>query len=200
MFQFDGEFMVVQDVVETVWSVCRCCSCVMVQQTVPQTPQMRRGVVSGVPGAPGAPAAEAVDQEPWADRDAAAARIQTNTAGERKHSDSSATPPPAPVKYITPGTYIPDEWTPWCQVLSSWFCPTVDGYWLPWVTWSNCSEGCGGVEVRQRECFPPQNGGRTCAELPGETHLTTDISKNQNKQPRADKPLATGLNLRWLPV
>ncbi|KAG1934320.1 SCO-spondin [Pimephales promelas] len=37
-------------------------------------------------------------------------------------------------------------------------CP-VDGYWLPWVTWSNCSQGCGGVEVRQRECFPPQNGG-----------------------------------------
>ncbi|XP_016091061.1 LOW QUALITY PROTEIN: SCO-spondin [Sinocyclocheilus grahami] len=53
-------------------------------------------------------------------------------------------------------------------------CP-VDGYWLPWVTWSNCSKGCGAVEVRQRECFPPQNGGRTCAELPGETNLTTDI-------------------------
>ncbi|ROI48994.1 SCO-spondin [Anabarilius grahami] len=54
-------------------------------------------------------------------------------------------------------------------------CP-VDGYWLPWATWSNCSKGCGGVEIRQRECFPPQNGGRTCAELPGETNLTTDIS------------------------
>ncbi|XP_039512123.1 SCO-spondin [Pimephales promelas] len=53
-------------------------------------------------------------------------------------------------------------------------CP-VDGYWLPWVTWSNCSQGCGGVEVRQRECFPPQNGGRTCTELPGETPLTVDI-------------------------
>ncbi|RXN17958.1 SCO-spondin [Labeo rohita] len=53
-------------------------------------------------------------------------------------------------------------------------CP-VDGYWLPWATWSNCSKGCGGVEVRQRECFPPKNGGRTCAELPGETNLTTDI-------------------------
>ncbi|XP_056594756.1 SCO-spondin [Triplophysa dalaica] len=53
-------------------------------------------------------------------------------------------------------------------------CP-VDGYWLPWVTWSNCSAGCEGVELRQRECFPPQNGGRTCAELPGETNLTTDI-------------------------
>lgn len=66
-------------------------------------------------------------------------------------------------------------------MLSFRFRPTVDGYWLPWVTWSNCSEGCGGVEVRQRECFSPQNGGRTCAELPGETNLTTDISKNQSK-------------------
>lgn len=162
-----------------------CCSCVTVQQTVPQTPQTRRAVVSGVPGAPGAPAAEAVDQEPWADRDAAAWRIQTDTAEERKHSDSSATPPPAPVTYITPCKYIPDVFTCLretfqCQMLSFRFRPTVDGYWLPWVTWSNCSKGCGGVEVRQRECFPPQNGGRTCAELPGETNLTTDISKNQN--------------------
>ncbi len=24
MFLFDGEFMIVQDVVDTVWSVCRC--------------------------------------------------------------------------------------------------------------------------------------------------------------------------------
>ncbi|XP_073720146.1 SCO-spondin isoform X2 [Misgurnus anguillicaudatus] len=53
-------------------------------------------------------------------------------------------------------------------------CP-VDGYWLPWVTWSNCSAGCGGVEVRRRECFPPQNGGKACADLPGETNHTTDI-------------------------
>lgn len=64
----------------------------------------------------------------------------------------------------------------WCLC----FCRAVDGYWLPWVTWSNCSAGCGGVEVRQRECFPPQNGGRTCVELPGETNLTTDISENQH--------------------
>ncbi|TRY86461.1 hypothetical protein DNTS_025546, partial [Danionella cerebrum] len=53
-------------------------------------------------------------------------------------------------------------------------CP-VDGYWFPWSTWSNCSKGCGGVEVRQRECFPPQNGGRTCTELPGETSSTIEI-------------------------
>ncbi|KAG5268284.1 hypothetical protein AALO_G00210820 [Alosa alosa] len=53
-------------------------------------------------------------------------------------------------------------------------CP-VDGYWQPWVSWSNCSKVCGGVEVRQRECVPPQNGGRHCSQLPGETALTTEI-------------------------
>lgn len=69
----------------------------MVLQTVRRTTPMRRAVVSG---APGAPAAEAVDPEPWADRDAAAQRIQTDTAEERKHNGSSVTPPPARVKYI----------------------------------------------------------------------------------------------------
>ncbi|XP_056307202.1 SCO-spondin-like [Danio aesculapii] len=53
-------------------------------------------------------------------------------------------------------------------------CP-VDGYWSPWSTWSNCSKSCGGVEIRQRECVPAQNGGRSCAEIPGETNMTTDI-------------------------
>uniref|UniRef100_A0A8C9VHG3 Subcommissural organ spondin n=1 Tax=Scleropages formosus TaxID=113540 RepID=A0A8C9VHG3_SCLFO len=53
-------------------------------------------------------------------------------------------------------------------------CP-VDGAWLPWVTWSNCSEGCGGVVIRQRECFPPRNGGRTCTELPEESPIATEI-------------------------
>lgn len=72
----------------------------MVLQTVRRTAPMRWAVVSGAPGAPGAPAAEAVDPEPWADRDAAAQRIQTDTAEERKHNDSSVTPPPARVKYI----------------------------------------------------------------------------------------------------
>ncbi|XP_070960618.1 SCO-spondin [Oncorhynchus clarkii lewisi] len=53
-------------------------------------------------------------------------------------------------------------------------CP-VDGHWLPWVTWSNCSKDCGGVEVRQRGCIPPQNGGRDCTQLPGESNLATEI-------------------------
>ncbi|KAJ8010539.1 hypothetical protein DPEC_G00076130 [Dallia pectoralis] len=53
-------------------------------------------------------------------------------------------------------------------------CP-VDGQWLPWVTWSNCTEGCGGVAVRQRTCIPPQNGGRDCTQLPGDSALATEI-------------------------
>uniref|UniRef100_A0A3Q1FCU8 SCO-spondin n=1 Tax=Acanthochromis polyacanthus TaxID=80966 RepID=A0A3Q1FCU8_9TELE len=40
-------------------------------------------------------------------------------------------------------------------------CP-VDGQWLPWGSWSNCSSGCGGVQVRHRDCFPPRHGGRHC--------------------------------------
>uniref|UniRef100_A0A8C4ZJ04 SCO-spondin n=1 Tax=Gadus morhua TaxID=8049 RepID=A0A8C4ZJ04_GADMO len=53
-------------------------------------------------------------------------------------------------------------------------CP-VDGRWLPWVTWSNCSRGCGGVEVRHRGCAPPRYGGTECALLPGESNLAMEI-------------------------
>ncbi|GAA6104698.1 SCO-spondin isoform X1, partial [Tachysurus ichikawai] len=50
-----------------------------------------------------------------------------------------------------------------------------DGHWSPWTTWSNCSKGCGGVEIRKRVCVPPQNGGRACTDLPGDTGLSTEI-------------------------
>ncbi|KAM6977691.1 SCO-spondin [Aplochiton taeniatus] len=53
-------------------------------------------------------------------------------------------------------------------------CP-VDGQWLPWVTWSNCSKECGGVEVRQRGCIPPKYGGRDCTQLPGNSTLAVEI-------------------------
>uniref|UniRef100_A0A3B4XYZ2 SCO-spondin n=1 Tax=Seriola lalandi dorsalis TaxID=1841481 RepID=A0A3B4XYZ2_SERLL len=48
-------------------------------------------------------------------------------------------------------------------------CP-VDGQWLPWVSWSNCSSGCGGVQVRHRGCIPPRYGGRDCSQLPGSSN------------------------------
>uniref|UniRef100_A0A8D2ECW6 SCO-spondin n=1 Tax=Theropithecus gelada TaxID=9565 RepID=A0A8D2ECW6_THEGE len=50
-------------------------------------------------------------------------------------------------------------------------CP-VDGEWSAWSPWSVCSEPCGGTMTRQRQCHPPQNGGRTCAALPGGPHST----------------------------
>ncbi|KAM7370189.1 hypothetical protein PAMP_011460 [Pampus punctatissimus] len=53
-------------------------------------------------------------------------------------------------------------------------CP-VDGQWLPWVSWSNCSSGCGGVQVRHRGCIPPRYGGRDCSQLTGSSNLTMEI-------------------------
>uniref|UniRef100_A0A2I3GQ68 SCO-spondin n=1 Tax=Nomascus leucogenys TaxID=61853 RepID=A0A2I3GQ68_NOMLE len=50
-------------------------------------------------------------------------------------------------------------------------CP-VDGEWSAWSPWSVCSEPCRGTVTRQRQCHPPQNGGRTCAALPGGPHST----------------------------
>ncbi|KAI4806605.1 hypothetical protein KUCAC02_017423, partial [Chaenocephalus aceratus] len=44
-------------------------------------------------------------------------------------------------------------------------CP-VNGRWLPWGSWSNCSS-CGGVQVRNRGCVSPLYGGRDCSQLPG---------------------------------
>ncbi|OXB70712.1 UNVERIFIED_CONTAM: hypothetical protein H355_006105 [Colinus virginianus] len=54
-------------------------------------------------------------------------------------------------------------------------CP-VDGSWSEWTTWSNCTQGCKGVVVRQRHCQPPQHGGRPCAALPPMAHATLEIS------------------------
>ncbi|XP_013879264.1 SCO-spondin isoform X2 [Austrofundulus limnaeus] len=53
-------------------------------------------------------------------------------------------------------------------------CP-VDGQWLPWGKWSNCSGGCGGVQVRLRECAPPRFGGRHCTQLSGPSNLSMEI-------------------------
>uniref|UniRef100_A0A3P8NP04 SCO-spondin n=1 Tax=Astatotilapia calliptera TaxID=8154 RepID=A0A3P8NP04_ASTCA len=52
-------------------------------------------------------------------------------------------------------------------------CP-VDGRWLPWGSWSNCSSGCGGVQVRNRACTPPLYGGQDCSQLPGPSNLSME--------------------------
>ncbi|XP_069586533.1 SCO-spondin-like [Ranitomeya imitator] len=53
-------------------------------------------------------------------------------------------------------------------------CP-VDGSWTPWTSWSNCTQDCGGVVIRQRECTPPQSGGRHCSLLPGSSTSSLEI-------------------------
>uniref|UniRef100_A0A7N6C397 Uncharacterized protein n=1 Tax=Anabas testudineus TaxID=64144 RepID=A0A7N6C397_ANATE len=53
-------------------------------------------------------------------------------------------------------------------------CP-VDGEWLPWVSWSNCSSDCGGVRIRHRGCIPPRYGGRDCSQLPESSNLAMEI-------------------------
>lgn len=53
--------------------------------------------------------------------------------------------------------------------------PAVDGTWSEWATWSNCTGGCGGVRLRRRDCRPPENGGRHCAELPGASPATLEM-------------------------
>ncbi|XP_072324712.1 LOW QUALITY PROTEIN: SCO-spondin [Scyliorhinus torazame] len=45
-------------------------------------------------------------------------------------------------------------------------CP-VDGEWTEWTSWSNCTQDCDGLVIRQRECQGPENGGKHCLELPG---------------------------------
>ncbi|XP_061570036.1 SCO-spondin [Cololabis saira] len=55
-------------------------------------------------------------------------------------------------------------------------CP-VDGRWLPWGSWSNCSSACGGVQVRHRGCSPPHYGGRDCLQLAGPSNLSMEIKR-----------------------
>ncbi|KAK2858572.1 hypothetical protein Q5P01_003192 [Channa striata] len=59
-------------------------------------------------------------------------------------------------------------------------CP-VDGQWLSWVSWSNCSSDCGGVQVRHRGCIPPRYGGRDCFQLPGPSNLAMEIKPCPNE-------------------
>ncbi|GAB5568912.1 otogelin-like protein [Prionailurus iriomotensis] len=72
-------------------------------------------------------------------------------------------PPSLPVLQHCPG---PEHQTQACFTAA---CP-VDGEWTSWSPWSPCSEPCTGTMTRQRQCHPPQNGGRTCATLPGGSH------------------------------
>ncbi|XP_078198084.1 SCO-spondin isoform X14 [Callithrix jacchus] len=75
------------------------------------------------------------------------------------------TPPGLMVLQHCPG---PEQQSQACFMAA---CP-VDGEWSAWSPWSLCSEPCKGTITRQRQCHPPQNGGLTCAALPGGPHST----------------------------
>ncbi|EHA98275.1 SCO-spondin [Heterocephalus glaber] len=76
----------------------------------------------------------------------------------RRHRCS---PPGLPVLQRCPG---PEHQSQACFAEA---CP-VDHEWGSWSPWSLCSEQRGGTMTRQRQCHPPQNGGRACALLPGD--------------------------------
>ena len=41
-------------------------------------------------------------------------------------------------------------------------CP-LDGYWMSWTRWSDCSASCGvGRRIRRRTCVEPLHGGKWC--------------------------------------
>ena len=54
---------------------------------------------------------------------------------------------------------------PWHTILIS-----VDGYWLAWSNWTECSTTCAeGTQVRNRECVEPLHDGITCQGTADET-------------------------------
>ncbi|XP_046330797.2 A disintegrin and metalloproteinase with thrombospondin motifs adt-1-like isoform X8 [Haliotis rufescens] len=60
-----------------------------------------------------------------------------------------------------------------CQVRE---CP-VDGSWLPWHDWRDCSVTCGGgQQIRKRDCLKPKFGGSNCE---GESQQTRQCSTQE---------------------
>ncbi|XP_068828902.1 LOW QUALITY PROTEIN: SCO-spondin-like [Capricornis sumatraensis] len=93
---------------------------------------------------------------PWSPWEPCSQTCGPGTQGRSRR----CSPPSLPVLRHCPG---PERQTRACFAAA---CPE-DGAWTSWSGWSPCSEPCGGVTARHRECHPPQNGGRTCAMLPG---------------------------------
>ncbi|XP_048256067.1 SCO-spondin-like isoform X19 [Haliotis rufescens] len=55
-------------------------------------------------------------------------------------------------------------------------CP-VDGSWLPWHDWRDCSVTCGGgQQIRKRDCLKPKFGGSNCE---GESQQTRQCSTQE---------------------
>ena len=53
----------------------------------------------------------------------------------------------------------------------------VDGKWLEWSSWSECSLSCGGGNsTRMRQCIGPFNGGKPCVGNVTENRLCNNQS------------------------
>lgn len=144
-------------------------------------PQKSRVAGPGGPGARGSPAAGRAGPgcRPGA---AAAPRPGSwccSSALARSSRPRPASQPPAQVRGLgtregsAAGGARKDrgEGGHWAATPSSWRPRlTVDGEWASWSPWSSCPEPCTGTMTRQRHCRPPQNGGWTCAMLPGGPH------------------------------
>ncbi|KAK6188476.1 hypothetical protein SNE40_004643 [Patella caerulea] len=64
------------------------------------------------------------------------------------------------------------------QDCNSQHCP-IDGVWLEWTSWSECSTTCGGgISQRTRNCQQPQYGGQDCLG-----NNTDTVSCNENPCP-----------------
>ncbi len=54
----------------------------------------------------------------------------------------------------------------------------VDGHWIMWSSWSDCSRTCNGTRSRHRLCDPaPKCGGKMCKKL---SHTDVDTVLNEN--------------------
>ena len=63
-------------------------------------------------------------------------------------------------------------------------CP-VDGWWMEWQPWSNCSAECGdGARKRKRECVEPLFDGLPCHDktLEAESCSMDPCAGKENKQ------------------